>query len=120
MSTRIPSAFAASGDTTTIPDESTSDEVSFDLGWSSAYSKDSTEAGYRYIDRQQHNYLFNVITANLREWQNQSFPAWISDDGDSTPYSYSKYAIVMHTDGLLYVSNSDSNTGTPGTDTTWN
>lgn len=120
MATRIPYDFATAGDTEEIPSVSSTDELSFQSGWTDAYEKDSTESGYRYISRSEHNYLWNVITSNIKEWQEQAFPDWISDELDSgTPYAYDTGAIVRYTDGLNYVSLVDSNTGEPSVSSDW-
>jgi hypothetical protein len=74
MAKKIPYAFGVSGDLTPVPDTSTSTELSYQDGWSPDYEKSPEEAGYREIDRGQHNQLWNTVTANIKEWQEQLYP----------------------------------------------
>jgi hypothetical protein len=97
MATRIPKAFAVSGDKTAVPENSSSTEVSFDLGWTSAYELSQGTAGARDIDRGQHNQLWNTITANIKEWQDQGSPAFQTD------VEYPKWSITRYTDDLFYI-----------------
>lgn len=103
MAIRIPYVFATTGDTTSVPDTSTGTELSWQAGWSPAYELAPEEPGYREIDRGQHNFLWNAITANIKEWQDQSFPAIVSSVdypvGSITVYSGLPYVKFQNIDG---------------------
>lgn len=75
MATKIPFAFASAGDTENVPASSAGTELSWLKGWSPAYELNPTDPGYRFISRGQHNFLWNAITANVKEWQEQIYPA---------------------------------------------
>lgn len=79
MATRIAQVFGNAGDLTTVPDQSVGTELSFEQGWSPAYSLPAGAPGYRYIDRAQHNYLWNAVTGNVKQWQEQAYPQWFSN-----------------------------------------
>lgn len=107
MATRIEKAFGVSGDQTSVPTDSAGTEVSFDQGWSNAYELEPTEAGYRYIDRGQHNYLWNVVTGNVKEWQEQDYPTFYEG------ISYKNGVIVFWPgNGLYYRSKVEGTTDT--------
>lgn len=98
MAKKIPFAFAVGGDLTPVPDTSISTELSYQEGWSPDYEKSPEEAGYREIDRAQHNYLWNTVTANIKEWQEQLYPEHQTDTiypiGMITNYSGVNYIRV--------------------------
>lgn len=75
MATKIPFAFASDGDTENVPASSAGTELSWLRGWSPAYELSPEDTGYRFLSRGQHNLLWNVITANIKEWQDQIYPA---------------------------------------------
>lgn len=79
MAERIQYSFAISGDRDTVPQTPTGTEVSFQVGWTSAYELEDTDPGFRYVDRTQHNYLWYAVTSNIKEWQEQMKPAFYSD-----------------------------------------
>lgn len=101
MAKKIPYAFGVNGDLTSIPDESTSTELSYQDGWSPDYEKSPEEVGYREIDRGQHNQLWNTVTANIKEWQEQLYPEHQPDTiypvGSITRYSDVNYLRVSGT-----------------------
>lgn len=113
--------FAENGDKVAIPTDTTLDEsVSLEQGWTSAYQRDpATDLTAKRLERAKHNYLFNQITENIKEWQEQTFPAWIADAGGGVPFAYGKDAIVTYTDGRAYVSLVDANTGEPIISNDW-
>lgn len=79
MTFKIPYAFGESGDLNSVPDTSTGTELSFQQGWSQAYELAQDQAGYRELDRAQHNFLWNVVTGNIKQWQEQTYPSWFAD-----------------------------------------
>lgn len=79
MAKRIAYEFGEAGDLTTVPDISTGTELSLQQGWSSAYSLPKGTIGYRFVDRGQHNYLWNAITGNVKLWQENIYPDHFGD-----------------------------------------
>lgn len=115
MSTFLKTPFAENGDVTTIPrDSQVTGEISFNEGYPPLYSADqSTDPDALDVEREKFNYLMNVLSSAIREWQTQSIPAWItSADNDGTPYPYPKYARVMYM-GAAYESQKMNNTSAP-------
>lgn len=121
MATYIQKPFAINGDITEIPTETTlNGAVSFQQGYTQYYELDpATDPLAQRIERSKMNYLFNTITANTKEWQEQTFPAWISDSGSGTPFGYQIGAIVKYTDGKFYQSITDNNTEPPTNKANW-
>lgn len=121
MATYIQKPFAINGDITEIPTETTlNGAVSFQQGYTQYYELDpATDPLAQRIERSKMNYLFNTITANTKEWQEQTFPTWISDSGSGTPFGYQIGAIVKYTDGKFYQSLVDNNTEPPTNKTNW-
>lgn len=121
MATYIQKPFAINGDITEIPTETTlNGAVSFQQGYTQYYELDpATDPLAQRIERSKMNYLFNTITANTKEWQEQTFPSWISDSGSGTPFGYQIGAIVKYTDGKFYQSLVDNNTESPTNATNW-
>lgn len=121
MATYIQKPFAINGDITEIPADTTlNGAVSFQQGYTQYYELDpATDHLAQRIERSKMNYLFNTITANTKEWQEQTFPAWISDSGSGTPFGYQIGAIVKYTDGKFYQSITDNNTEPPTNNTNW-
>lgn len=110
--TRIPYAFAATGDTTTVEDESTGTEMSWESGWSSAYELADTDAGYRYVDRGQHNYLWNALSGNIKQWQDSLYPEFFTEKTEGYDQGF-----VVSVDGVNYISKVDENTDAVTADT---
>lgn len=114
MAPRIPFAFATIGNTTSVPDTSSGTELSWQAGWSPAYELAPEDPGYREIDRGQHNFLWNAITANIKEWQEQTFPVIIST------INYPVGSIVVYS-GVAYVKfqNTAGATSNPSASNDW-
>ena len=64
------------------------------------------------IDREQDNYFKNVISKNIKHWQENSYPIYFED------IEYPKNAIVKYED-VLYASKVDNNTTLPTNATNW-
>ena len=112
--------FAEEGDKISIPADTQIDgSVSFQKGWTGLYSLDPASVPEaKRLEREKHNYIFNKITDNVKEWQEQTYPYWIADKGDGLPFSYAKNTIVKYTDGKSYISLIDTNDTIP-TSTSW-
>ena len=65
------------------------------------------------IDREQDNYFKNVISNNIKHWQENTYPSWFDD------IEYPKNATVKYTDGNIYASKVDNNTALPTDAINW-
>lgn len=112
MPTRISTPFAVNGDKTAIPQTDPSGFVSFEAGYPVDYSREiGPDAAAKPIERTKQNWLWNLITAELKEWQDQGYPIWYSS-GDK-PGGYPINAQVRY-NNQIYRSLADSNTHIPG------
>lgn len=110
MTVRIDTIFAVDGDRTVINDTESDDTVSWDSGYTSAYSLDTDKDGYLYIERGTENYLRYVMTGNIKHWQEYCYPQWFDD------IAYPKFTIVT-VDGVSYINTVATDAGTEVTDT---
>ena len=114
----IQKPFALNGDKATVPVNSTGTEVSYDQGYTSAYSLAKGESGRRTVERHGQNQILNDLSSAIQLLQQQGLPDWIADKGDGTPYAYTSGAIVNH-NGVVYFSTTGNNTSVPGTNLNW-
>lgn len=121
MAKYIKNAFGVNGDLVNVPDDTQVDGgISYNQGYPDPYQRDpATDPTAKRIERAKMNKLFNDVTSNIKEWQEQTFPDWISDDGNGTPFAYNEFAIVRYTDGNNYVSLVDSNIEEPTIGSNW-
>lgn len=121
MAKYIKNAFGVSGDLVNVPDDTQVDgSISYNQGYTDPYQRDpSTDPTAKRIERAKMNKLFNDVTSNIKEWQEQTYPDWISDDGSGSPFAYGSGAIVKYTDGNNYASLVDNNTEEPTTGSNW-
>lgn len=123
-------AFASSGDLTTVPDAAqVSGSISFAQGWGVNYQRQiGVDPLAMPIDRTTMNYLFNVITTAIQQYQSFGVPEWItSANNGGTPFAYDYGAIVRYSSSGIppfttYVSvlaGAATNTSTPGADGNW-
>lgn len=61
----------------------------------------------------------NEHTANIKHYQENTYPEWISDDGSGSPFAYDKFTAVKYTDGNIYYSLVDNNDEEPTTGSNW-
>lgn len=101
-------------DLTTIPDTPPIDNsVNYQTGWTDPYELNLlTDPAAIPIPRGQMNQLFYDITNNIQQYQQYGSPIWVSG------ISYPIYARVYYS-GVVYESQTATNTNTPGTDATW-
>ncbi|MDR2093038.1 MAG: hypothetical protein LBP58_06965 [Azoarcus sp.] len=119
--------FAVSGDADPIGfDADPSGVVTFSQGWTFDYQRDqTTDAQAKPIDRATMNWLIGVITAQLKQYQENGFPEFITaDDNGGSPFAYQKLAVVQWSASGnapfdLYISLVDNNIATPADDTKW-
>ena len=95
-----------------------SGKVSLEKGWTELYQLRPEEGGL-FILRKVFNQMMKLVSTDTVTWKVQSFPNWIDDKGDGTPYTYPKNAIVKYTDGNVYVSKVDNNTAIPTDINNW-
>lgn len=84
-------AFAASGDTTAVPDTVQGDgSVSYPEGWGPDYELNpETEVDAKRIPRRQSNAIYKDVTENIRQYQLAGFPEWAtSAQNGGTPVLY--------------------------------
>lgn len=115
--TYIIDPFAVAGDQTVIPFPTQGDgSVSFDQGFGPDYSLELvTYPAAKATPRSGLNYLFNVITTELQQYQQVGIPNFITtSDNGGTPFPYRNGIIVVHSD-TIYRSLCDNNTDTPPT-----
>lgn len=117
----IKKAFGVNGDLTAVPDDIQSDgSVSYDTGWTDLYQRNpATDPTAKRISRAKHNQLFYDITSNTKLWQEKTFPDWIADKGDGSPFAYGKDAMVRYLDDFVYVSLEYNNTDIPSSSSKW-
>jgi len=120
--TYIKTPFAINGDKTTVPETDVSGSVNFDFGYPSRYSQDPNTTGLS-LDRGNMNYLFNIVTAALKQYQENATPDFITTaDNGGVPFPYAKNAMCLYdVSGVKYVfmSLQDANTALPSDATKW-
>jgi hypothetical protein len=89
--------FAAAGDKTPVPDDlQPSGNVSFNQGWGYDYQRNpQSDPLAKPVDRMEMNYLFAAVTENIKQFQENAFPEFITtEDNGGSPFIYDKYAMV--------------------------
>lgn len=111
-------AFATTGDKTVIPDPVQGDgSVSFEQGYTISYSTPVSSGG-RNVERATMNYLFNILTDGMRQYQNKGTPDYYA--AISAGAGYSKYAEVLYgSPKKKYQSLMDANTDLPTVTASW-
>lgn len=122
--TYIDTPFAASGDVTTIPDTVQPDgSISFPQGYGPNYELPQSNPAVLNVERRDMNYLFNLITLNVQQYQQHGIPNFITTaDNNGTPFPYSKYAVVLYDPGSgkqAYQSIVNSNVDLPTVAASW-
>ncbi len=126
--TFIKTIFANTGDISTIPAAAQPDgSESFEKGFPINYQEDpDTDPTAQLIDRQQFNYLMQLITANIQVLQVHGAPDFITSAANGgSPYSYDINSLVRFTGGwadvgaAVYISLIDANTTDPTNQTNW-
>lgn len=115
---RIKKAYAENGDLKIIPETPPLDgSENWEQGRGAYYELDNDpntgDPLALDIDREQDNYFKNVISKNIKHWQENSYPIYFDD------IKYPKNAIVKYTDGNTYVSKVDNNTTIPTDTNNW-
>lgn len=106
---------------TPFPNENDPDgAISFNQGYTPPYQYNlTTNPEALPISRGQFNYLMNVITANIQQYQQKGLPEWIDPaQNGGVNYPYLTNAQVFYGTSI-YRSLVDDNTSVPGTDDQW-
>lgn len=115
---RIKKAYAENGDLKIIPETPPLDgSENWEQGRGAYYELDNDpntgDPLALDIDREQDNYFKNIITKNIKHWQENTYPIYFND------IKYPKNATVKYTDGNVYVSLVDNNTALPTNTSNW-
>ena len=115
---RIKKAYAESGDLKIIPDTPPLDgSENWEQGRGAYYELDNDPSTgdplALDIEREKDNYFKNVISKNIKHWQENTYPNWFND------IKYPKNATIKYTDGNVYVSLVDNNTALPTDTINW-
>lgn len=118
--------FANIGDKgTRIPDNSQASQVvSYQSGFTQRYQLVlGTDPTAIPVPRDQTNQLYFDITDNIRQYQTQGVPDWITAaDNLDVSFPYGIYAVVRYDTGSgmqLWESQKNNNTSTPGANADW-
>jgi len=114
MATRIPFAFASAGDTENVPASSAGTELSWQQGWSPAYGLKKEDPGCRFLSRGQHNFLWNEITANIKEWQEPIYP-----DFNSSEFINYPIGSIIRLNNVFYIRVAGSGVSNPELSSDW-
>jgi hypothetical protein len=105
--------FGSSGDLQAVPDTVQGDgSVSYPQGFGPAYSTPVSSGGLN-VPRAQTNQLYFDITTLLNQIQTNGVPLWYNG------VTYPLNAVVLYTDGNVYVSLKNSNTDAPTVAASW-
>ena len=87
--------------------------VSYTQGWVVDYTLPNSNPSYKYMPQDKFNQLFYDITYAIQNWQQHTIAPFITSAmNNGTPFSYSKYSMVLY-GGTGYISLANSNTDTP-------
>lgn len=121
MARRIINPFAENGDRTAVADSTQSNGVvSYEQGYGPQYSLNpATDPSSRRIGRDPHNQIFHDLSSNIKEWQEQLAPNFITAaNNGGTAFSYPLGMVVW--DGTGYRrSTSANNTAVVTDDANW-
>lgn len=108
MSQRIKIPFANTGDKTAIPATDPNGFVNLTTGYPPDYAREiGADPAAKSVEREQQNWLFNLITSELKDWQDNGIP-WYFAPADK-PEGYAINAMVRHTNSLIYRSLKNNN-----------
>lgn len=92
--TRIPQAFAQDGTRTPMETTRTDGVVNLDQGYTDDYSRElGADPSAKAVERDSMNWLFWLLTSNLKDWQEASNPQWLAQ------VQYDVPAVVRYTGG---------------------
>ncbi len=114
MAKRFITPFAEAGDRSEISDTPIGTDVNFQTGYTAEYEADPvTDPNAKYVERDKTNQLFNDITGNIKLWQENTYPEFITEaNNGGVAFPYKEGAIVSF-NGDDYISLIDNNTTLP-------
>lgn len=115
MAKRFITPFAEAGDRAEMPDVPTGSDSNYQTGYPSQYEEDPVvnPSTAKFVERDKSNQLYNDITSNIKEWQEQTYPAFITSAvNGGIPFSYKQGSIVKSASDN-YVSLADNNEDVP-------
>lgn len=121
----INTPFAENGAITSVPDSTQSDgTVNFNDGYGPDYEKDKhTDPDAKSIERGKLNYILNLITSEIKNYQTNGLPDYVpSDSNNGIAVAYPLCALVRFTDNSgthIYASLKDNNTDVPSEKESW-
>lgn len=123
MAKRFIRVFAENGDRSAVSDDTqSSGELSYQQGYGPQYALNpATDPSSRRINRERYNQVLNDITDNLREWQEQLAPDFITPTANGgTAFSYGLGMVVYDPNNSEYRrSTSANNTANVTDDNNW-
>lgn len=116
MAKRFITPFAEAGDRAEISNEPIGSDVNMQTGYPAEYEADPvSDPNARFVERDKTNQIFNDITANIKEWQENTYPAFITAaNNGGTAFAYKKGDRVSY-NGDNYESLEDNNQDAPTT-----
>lgn len=121
MTERIPSRFANNGDRTAIDLTDAQGKVSWDAGYGNDYERRIGEdPNAKAVERAKQNWLFGVLTENVKQWQDQAFPEWRGTAAGTVGIPFEKNAFVrLMSTGEVYRSLQSVPENTPVTNSAY-
>lgn len=110
--------FADKGDKKEVPLDDSAGFVSYTKGYTPDYEKDPTKDKGKPIERDKLNGIFYDITANIKQWQESTFPIWGAKNLDGSNFGYPKDAVVR-VNNVAYKSLADNNSEEPTASNKW-
>ncbi|MBU9866828.1 hypothetical protein [Rahnella aceris] len=116
--------FAQDGAVSVIPDSSEDGSVNNKDGYTADYEKDKrTDGAAKSIERSKLNYLLNLITQEIKNYQTNGVPDYVSAVmNDGIPVAYPLSALVRFDAGSgtkIYISLKDDNVDSPANKLSW-
>lgn len=100
-----------------IPDSTAGNDVSYEKGYTEQYGFDPvTDPDAKFVELTEENQIFHDITSNLKLWQENVFPDFITAaNNGGVAWEYKKGDTVLY-NGENYESLEDNNTDLPTTE----
>lgn len=118
MPIKIVTPFADTGDKTTVPPTDASNFVNFSKGYTPDYALEIGQAtNAKPVERDKMNYLFNLVTGEIKSWQEAGFSQWYNPS--ITGITYPLNAFVFGSDGKPYRSKIANNSANPIGSANW-
>lgn len=116
---RVPAPFAQAGTVTPIDLTRTDGVVNFNQGYTDDYSRElGVDPAAKAVERDKLNYMLNLITTNLIDWQQSAFPQWLSANAYAIN-AFVRYTATAGTTERVYRCIAASSAGVLPTNTTF-